>query len=233
MSGFDAVLDHELLSAPSWFQLVVTVNDGSGSMTLPSAEPDESLGAGAPARTKAAAVEGALKGLLHDLKQGRSPENFHFSFVSFNDVVTDERAPVRLVDVPVDASYDPTAKGIGGTAIHSGLDAACRIVERYMREAAASEVPVSAVVAVMSDGEERDDAVKTAEAAARIRALPCTHLAACLFAAKGDPATGGDLLESIVSAPELYSRVYSAAQLRAFFKKSVTATRPGLMLPRG
>jgi uncharacterized protein YegL len=208
------------------------VNDGSGSMTLQYKADDEAPGQGGAAQTKAAAVDGALKGLLRDMKGGRSPENYHFAFVTFNSTVTDERPPTRLRDVSADVSYDPTDKGTGGTAIHRGLDAAYTIVDRYMREARASEVPVSAVVAVMSDGEERDNRAKTEESAARIRALPFTQLAACLFAARDEPADGGDLLESIVSNPELYARAYSASQLRAFFKKSVTATRPGQLARR-
>jgi uncharacterized protein YegL len=230
MSGFEDVVDDEdFVSAPAWFQLAVMVNDGSGSMTLEF--NDDSIEEFAPVGTKAAAVETALRALIKEMQSGSSPENYHFSFISFNDRVTDQRLPRRLIEISSSDSYDPTKNGTGGTAIHRGLDAAASIVEAYLREAQAGELPASAIVVVMSDGEERDDPRKTAASAERIRALNETDLAACLFATKGRPAEGEPLLESIVSRPNLYQRVYNAKELRKFFRDSVTGTRPRLMPP--
>lgn len=233
MSSFEDLADgDEFDAAPEWFQLAVMVNDGSGSMTLEFAEPDTSLEGYGTVRTKAAAVEGALRRLIVDVRNGHSPQNYHFSFISFNDRVTDRRPPRPLGEVSDSDSYDPTAHGTGGTAIHSGLEGAADIVDAYLQFAAKSELPVSAVVVLMSDGEERDDPARTAAAAERVRGLPNTTLAACLFGTKGQPSVGKALLESIVSSPELFQQVYSAEELRRFFRKSVTATRPRL-LPRG
>jgi len=219
------------VTAPAWIQLGVMVNDGSGSMTLQSAEPDTSLEGVAPARTKAAAVDNALKDFIKRMKSSRKAGNFCLSFVSFNDRVTDQRNPEALPSVSSERSYDPTAHGTGGTAIHKGLDAAAEIVDDFMREAETTEIPVSVVVVLLSDGEERDDPVKTAEAAARLRELPNTMLAACLFATKDQPAHGEQLLEEIVSEPRLYQRVHNAEQLRKFFVASVSASHPALPAP--
>lgn len=212
----------------SWVQLAVMVNDGSGSMTLEFAEPDGSLEGVAPSRTKAAAVESALREFLNRMKDSAKARNFCFSFVSFNDNVTDRRPPRGLDEISTGESFDPTANGIGGTAIHRGLDAAGEIVTQFMQEAKAREVPASAVVVLMSDGEERDDPAKTADSAERLKGLLNTELAACLFATKDQPAEGGRLLEAIVSEPQLYQRVYNTEQLRSFFHASITATRPAL-----
>lgn len=229
VSSFDDLADDgEFDAAPEWYQLAVMVNDGSGSMTLEFAEPDDSLEGYGAVRTKAAAVEGALRRLLGDIRNGHSPQNYHFSFISFNDKVTDQRPPKALGELSDTDSYDPTANGTGGTAIHRGLDAAAQIVKAYLEFAAASELPVSAAVVVMSDGEERDDPARTAASAERLRGLPNTTVAACLFGTKGQPSIGKPLLESIVSSRELFQEVYNAEELRRFFRKSVTATRPRL-----
>jgi von Willebrand factor type A domain len=233
MNAFDELMDDESLEdAPDWYQLAVMVNDGSGSMTWPFAEPDDSLEDYATVRTKAAAVDGALRTLIKDIKKGKSPQNYQFSFVSFNDRITDKQPPRALREIAENDNYDPTSHGTGGTAIHLGLDAAAEIAEAYLAFAHSRELPVSVVVVLMSDGEERDDPMRTTAAAERIRNLSSTILAACLFATKDQPAIGQPLLESIVSEPELFQRVYNAQELRKFFKKSVTATRPRL-LPRG
>lgn len=228
MNELAPVVVPNLVSAPAWIQLAVMVNDGSGSMTLPLAEPDASVEGYGSARTKGAGVDIASRSLLERMKQSRMKANFQFSFVSFNDDVTERRPPQPLVDVPLDRSYDPTSHGVGGTAIHRGLDAAAAIVEAFMRDAAGSEVPVSAVVCLMSDGEEMDDSVRTADVAARLRALPNTSLAACLFATHGQPPAGEPLLKSLVSEPRLYQRVYDTEELRKFFHASITATGTAL-----
>jgi uncharacterized protein YegL len=218
-------------AAATWMQLGVMVNDGSGSMTLKCA-PDESLEGAAPAHTKAAAVDGALKKFIERMQRGRMAANFCLSFVSFNDNVTEQRAPEKLSDVSISCSYDPTLHGTGGTAIHSGLEAASAIVSQFLREGQASEVPVSAVVVLMSDGEERDDPVKTKAAAAKLREMSNTRLAACLFAGDEQSAEGEPLLEEIVSHPSLYTRVHNAEELRKFFTASLSTGLPGLPGPR-
>jgi uncharacterized protein YegL len=229
MSGFDDYIDAEIVAAPAWYQLAVMVNDGSGSMT-------ESVNSGASAEgnanaingTKAAAVDTAVRMLVKEMQKGRSPENYHFAFVSFNTKVTDARPPRKLVEIPRDEAFDPTANGTGGTAIYKGLEAAASIVEAYLQMGQAQELPVSAVVAVMSDGEENSDVQQTQRSAERIRGLRNTSLAACLFTARDSSASGGSLLSSIVSEPRLYQHVYDAAGLRKFFKDSITASRPAL-----
>ncbi|HEY3946191.1 MAG TPA: vWA domain-containing protein [Solirubrobacteraceae bacterium] len=227
MSGFDDYIDAEIVAAPAWYQLAVMVNDGSGSMTLQvnsgaSAEGD------VPHGTKAAAVDIAVRMLVKEMQEGRSSENYHFAFVSFNTMVTDARPPRKLAEIPRDETFDPTAHGTGGTAIYKGLEAAASIVEAYLQTGQAQELPVSAVVAVMSDGEENSDVQQTQRIAERIRGLRNTSLAACLFATRDQPAAGGSLLASIVSEPRLFQHVYDAAGLRKFFKDSITASRPAL-----
>jgi hypothetical protein len=100
------------------------------------------------------------------------------------------------------------------------------MIEAYMRSEENSDVPVSAVVVVLSDGEtgEPEKAIASAQ---RLKALPNTEVAACLFATKGQPATGGQLLQALATSPNLYQTVYSAEQLRDFFHASVTMTARG------
>jgi len=206
----------------AWYQLGVLVIDGSGSMTLPYAGDEEVGLEGGAVRSKAEATGDALGGFVTRMKQSVNASNFGLSFVFFNDAVTHDRKPTLVPDLDPNASYDPTAYGIGGTAIHSGLDAAASMVETFMREGAALEVPLSAVVVLMSDGEERDDPVKTAAAANRIKGLPKTRLTSCLFATQGQPAVGEALLQEVASAPQFYQRAYSTEQLRSFFEDSLT-----------
>jgi uncharacterized protein YegL len=223
MHELEPVVVPNLVSAPAWLQLALIVVDGSGSMTERFARPDASV-EGYASPTKAAAVDVATRSLLQRMQQGGVAANFEFAYVSFNDRVTEQRGRERLLDVSLDRSYDPTAKGIGGTAIHLGLDAAATIVEGFMRDAAQSEVGASAVVVLMSDGEEQDDAAKVAASAARLCEIRGARLAACLFATDGRANYGEPLLQSIVSGPELYQRIYDTEQLRRFFHATLTKT---------
>lgn len=225
----DSPLTEVPFAPPAWRQLGVLVNDGSESMTWDLDEPDASL-EGMPARTKAAAVDVAVRELLNRMKTGRKATNFSFSFITFNDKVTEERPPQELLSISTTASYDPTANGTGGTAIATGLDAAGRIVEDFMRGDDGLDVPSSAVVVVLSDGEDGDQG-RTMAVAQRLRELPNTVVAACLFATKGGSSSGARLLQGIVSEPRLYQTVYSAEQLREFFHASITTTV--LALPPG
>jgi von Willebrand factor type A domain len=232
MSGFRSVVDDTGFEVPERRQLALMVLDGSGSMTERYAEaPSESLEGYSDVRTKGAAVEGALKTLIKQIKSGHGPQNYDFAFVSFNDELSDVKSPQPLVDLSEHERYDPTLKGTGGTAIHLGLDAAGAITEQYLAAWASRELPVSVVVVLMSDGEEKDNPAKTRDVARRIRDLEKTTLAACLFATKDERATGQPLLEDLVTAPEWFQRVHNARELRDFFDRSITGTRP--RLPRG
>lgn len=218
-------------AAQSWYQLGVLVIDGSGSMTLPYAGDEEaSLGGGA-VRSKAEAVEEALKQFVDRMSRSRNAPNFGLSFVFFNSSVTHEREPTKVKEMDASDSYNPTAYGVGGTAIHSGLDAAAAIVEKFMRDGAALEVPLSAVVVLMSDGEEQHDPAKVAAAANRIKELPKTTLASCLFATKGQPAVGEALLQDVATDSDFYQRVYSTDQLRKFFVATMTTVKGELTGP--
>lgn len=208
----------------TWIQLGVLVNDGSGSMTETYVDPEGGQ------MTKAEAVDEAVTGLVERLQTSRMASNFRISVVAFNEVVTDHMAARPVKDVPLSASYNPTDHGIGGTAIHRGLDAAHQIVSQFFAAEQVREVPVSAVVVLLSDGEERDDPDKTKAAAARLKELPNTHLAASLFST-GGASEGEALLEEIVSEPRFYKRVHGREELRKFFTASVTAGR--LALPPG
>jgi len=206
----------------TWYQLGVMVMDGSASMTLPYAGDEEVGLGGGTVRTKAEATDDALKAFVTRMQASHNAPNFGLSFVFFNDRVTHEREPKLVPELDSGASYNPTEHGTGGTAIHSGLDAAASIIEKFMREGAAHEVPLSAVVVLMSDGEERDDPEKTAASAARLKQLPKTKLTSCLFATQGQPAVGETLLQQIVSEPDFYKRAYSTDDLRSFFEDSLT-----------
>lgn len=206
---------------PSWLQLVMRVADGSQSMTLPLAEPDSSIKGVSAARTKAQAVDMATRDLVNRLAGGRKGANFMYASVSFNDRVTEQREPRPIIDVPGNENFDPTAGGIGGTRIWLGLGAAATIVEQFNRDNS-DQVPISTVVLVESDG-ECENAEETVAAAKRLRAIPNTHIAACLFATKGQPAHGAPLLQAIVTDHKLYQTVFTAEQLRRFFNDSVTA----------
>jgi hypothetical protein len=146
--------------------------------------------------------------------------------VAFNTVVTEQRPPRPLLELSASDSYDPTAMGIGGTKIATGLEAAVGIVERFLGEAEEGDVPSSAVVLVMSDGEDSEPEA-TLAAAARLKEHASADLAACLFATKGQPAHGAQLLRAIVSEQRLYQTVYGAEQLRKFFHASITQTAGG------
>lgn len=214
------LLDEAPLAPPSWKQLGVLVMDGSVSMTWDLAEPDTSMESVLPARTKAAAVDIAVRDLLNRLAAGSKAANFHFGFVSFNDHVTSKRSPQELLSISTADNFDPTAAGTGGTEISTGLEAATQIVETFLR-GGGDDVPVSAIVLVMSDGEDGSPA-KTLAAAQRVKEIPNAQLAACLFATKGRAASGAQLLQSIVSAPHYYQTVFTAEQLRDFFHASMT-----------
>ena len=214
-------------ATPAWIQLGVAVIDGSGSMGLPFAEQDGSLNGVLPVRTKAEVVDRVLRAFVNRMKSSRNAPNFRFAFVSFHHAVTEVRQPRDVVDIPATDSYDPTTHGTGGTAIYTGLEAAADLVETFMRVERGGELPTSAVVVVLSDGDEQTDATRTIAAAQRIRDTPNTLLASAFFATKGQAATGEQLLHAIASETRLYERVCTVQQLRAFFQASMTATALG------
>ncbi len=216
----------------SWYQLGILVIDGSGSMTLPYGEDEESSLGGAAVRTKAEATDDATKKFVGRMIRSRNAPNFGLAFVFFNETVTHQRPPAKMLEVDANASYDPTKYGIAGTAIHTGLDAAAAIIEEFRREGAAFEVPLSQVVVLMSDGEERSDVDKVKKAANRLKELPETRLCSCLFATRGQPAVGETLLQEIASGAHFYQRVYDTEQLRKFFEASVTTVGRELAGPQ-
>jgi hypothetical protein len=205
---------------PSWLQLIMRVADGSQSMTWALDEPDTTMEGVAAARTKAEAVDMATRDLVNRVAGGRNGANFMYASVSFNDRVTEERSPRPLLEVPGSEDFDPTSAGIGGTRIWLGLEAAARIVEDFQRKES-GDIQVSTVVLVESDG-ECEDPDATVAAAKRLHALPNTHIAACLFATKGQEPVGAPLLQAIVTDRKLFQTVFTAEQLRRFFHDSVT-----------
>ena len=209
------------LAPVSWRQLGVLVTDGSGSMTLPLHETDSIEGVALPDRTKAAAVDHATSDLMKRFAVSRKKAQFEFAFVSFHDTVSDNRPAQDVDSLLATGNFDPTAHGSGGTQIWTGLDAAATIVQNWLRDGD-DDVPRSAVVMVMTDGQD-GNAAKTMDVANRIKGLENTDLAACFFATKGEPANGSRLLQAIVSRPELYETVFDADQLRRFFMASMTA----------
>lgn len=236
MSDYKPIGDtrHEGVSAPkastSWRQLGVLVLDGSESMTWDLERPDNSM-AGLPAKTKAVAVDQAVRGLINRLRASRKSGNFAIASVSFNDVATAVQAPRDVAEIDPMESFDPTAAGIGGTKIHTGLTAAYDLVEQWFRDEEANNLPLSAVVLVMSDGEDAEPE-SALDGAAQLKSLPNTLVACSLFSTAGEPSTGGDLLEAMASEPRLYQTVFDAEQLRKFFTASLTAAA-GMMVSVG
>jgi hypothetical protein len=222
MSVSGSVVPALPVAAPSWIQLGVFVIDASSSMTWEFDEPDRSLEGVLPVRTKAQAVDCVLGEFVERMRSSRKAANFRFAFVSFHHQCSEVRAPQPVLEIPPTDSYEPTANGTGGTAIFTGLEAAEQIVARFIEENRDAEVPVSAVVAVLSDGEEGHDAARTLQAAERLRAIPNTLIAAGLFATKGQPPAGEELLQALASRPDLYQRVYEGEELRGFFEASMT-----------
>ena len=215
----------------AWYQLGVLVIDGSASMTEPYAEGHEMSLAGGSAPNKAEATDDATRKFIERMRSGRNAPNFGLAVVYFNQNVTHERPPMKMLDLDPGASYNPTTYGTGGTAIHTGLDAAARIIERFRQEGAALEVPLSQVVVVMSDGEENSDLGMVRAAADRIKALPETKLCSCLFATRGQGAPGEPLLQEIATGLQFYQRIYDTEALRKFFEASVTTVGRELARP--
>lgn len=215
------LVEVEVHAPPSWRELGVLVLDGSASMQLLMALLDESLKTMLPTKTKGEAVDAAVRELVNRLKSSVRAANFALTLIVFNETVTDERSARDVLAIDPTESFDPTAHGVGGTAIHTGLDAAHNHVSEFLRVEAASGLPLSAVVIVLSDGEDGNPKA-TLEAAARLKELPNTLVAAGLFATKGRPAVGAELLQAIASRPNLYQTVFNGAQLRDFFHASLT-----------
>jgi uncharacterized protein YegL len=215
----------------AWYQLGVLVIDGSASMTEMYGEDHEVTLAGGAARTKAEATDDATRKFVDRMRGGRNAPNFGLAVVYFNDNVTHERQPMKMLDLDPAASYNPTTYGTGGTAIHTGLDAAARIIERFRQEGAALEVPLSQVVVVMSDGEDNRDPAAAQAAANRIKALPETKLCSCLFATRGGGAPGEPLLQGMATGLQFYQRIYDTEALRKFFEASVTTVGRELVRP--
>ena len=230
MSVSSSVVPVVPVAAPSWIQLGVFVIDASSSMTWEFDEPDGSLEGGLPLRTKAQAVDCVLGEFVERMRSSRKAANFQFAFVSFHHSCSEVRPPRPVLEIPPTDSYEPTANGTGGTAIFTGLEAAEQVIVRFLEEHHGAEVPISAVVALLSDGEEGHDAVRTLQVAERLRALPNTLIATGLFATAGQPPAGEELLQALASRPDLYTRVHEGEELRRFFQASITAVPLGVQV---
>ncbi len=207
----------------AWKQAGILTADGSPSMTWELAEEDDS--AGMPARTKGAALDAATKGFFAQMETSRVKRNFAFGNVAFDGKVSLEEAPVPLDQIDhLGRSFDPTIHSVtGGTAIHAGLEAAYRLSRQWL-ESQQGSLPVTVVIAVLTDG-ECGDPQRTLQLAEKIkREEPRISIAAGMFATKGSGTPGAALLQSIVSEPRLYAVIYSADQLRQWFHASLTAT---------
>lgn len=222
--GTDIVPAEALTLDPvTWRQAGTLVGDGSGSMTLQLAEEDDS--AGLPARTKGAAVDAAVKGFFAQMETSSVKSNFAFGSVAFDDKVTNEEAPEPLDKIDhLGRSFDPTAHSVtGGTSIYAGLEAAYELSREWL-DAQQGSLPVTAVIAVLTDG-ECSNPQRTIEVAERIKKEePRIGIAAGMFATKGSGTPGASLLQAIVTEPRLYAVIYSADQLRAWFHASLTGT---------
>lgn len=219
----DAAAEPLTIDPASWKQTGILVGDGSGSMTLPLAEEDDS--AGLPARTKGAAVDAAVKGFFAQMETSSVRSNFAFGSVAFDDKTTNEEAPEPLAEIDhLGRSFDPTTHSVtGGTSIYAGLEAAYQMSREWL-DAQPGRLPVTAVIAVLTDG-ECSNPQRTMEVAERIkREEPRVSIAAGMFATKGSGTPGAPLLQAIATEPRLYAVVYSADQLRAWFHASLTGT---------
>lgn len=197
-------------------RLVVRVADASERMTWPLAEPDASMAGLEPARTKAHAVDMATRDLVVTLARDPRAERVFYASVSFNDRVTQRCAPRPVTEVPRSESFDPTEPGVGSTRIWLGLEAARALVEDFRRRRG-PDGPVQTVV-VLRAGSACEDAGRTRTAAERLRALPDTRLAACVYA---PPPNASSFLASVVSDDRLFRVVSSADELRRFLHDSV------------
>lgn len=207
---------------PAWRQLGIIVSDGSTSMTWDLNEPDASI-PGLPATRKADAVDSAIRDFMNLMKTSRKASNFAFAFVAFNDKVASEIPPRDLLAIdPSMESYDPTAKGTGGTLIACGLEAAHTIALDFIAAERPAGIPVSVVTLVMSDGVtmEPERAVQAAQA---LKDIEGSVVACSFFADKKDPNQDGPrLLRGLASGTGYYQTVYTAEQLRKFFMASMT-----------
>ena len=209
-------------AVPAWLQLGVIVSDGSLSMTEELPQADESLGV--RSQTKAEATDAATSHFLDRMQASDNKRQFSLAWISFNSVVTDTEGPTEVDTLSKRTSFDPTANGTGGTSIGSALEAAAGLVEAWRAKPRYEGVPMSAVVVLMTDGED-GDVQRTIKAAQRVIQLPNTRLAACFFATKGRPSPGADFLRQIVSPPvgQNFKQVYDGEALRDFFHASVSA----------
>ena len=155
------------------------------------------------------------------LQASGNARNFALGFCSFNDAVTQDRPVQAVLDVDATVGFDPTAAGTGGTNIWTGVELAERRLLEF-QAAAGATLPVSLLAIVLSDGECSDPS-RTLAAAQRLKEQNVT-VAACLFATKGRPSQGADLLQAMVSEPRFYRTVFTGDQLRRFFRDTMTAT---------
>jgi len=212
------IIDVPVISA-AFRQLGIFVLDGSGSMT----DPVQPAGGGSKSRPKCQEVSISVRELLTRFKVSRKAPNFSFGLVTFNDSVTFEGPVTALVDIDDNGNYDPTASGVGGTFIGSGLEAAGRMAKGFLADTS-SGLPSSVVILTMSDGECAKPDV-TASIADGLKADPNISIAAAFFATKGGGSSAGHaLLQEICSDPAtMYKTVYDAETLRKFFEASMTA----------
>lgn len=202
----------------TFHQLGVFILDGSASMR----------GAARGGLTKAQAVNSAVRETLTRLKISRRVDNFSLAVVTHDTEAKVHTAPTPARDVDDNGDYDPLDGHGKATRIAAGMREALQLVDAHLNAEQQGGVPHSAIVIVMSDGEDHGPAQTLAlvEPVKQRSDGNRVTFATVLFAGVGEDTGGAaDHLRRVASDPvKHFKTVYDQETLRNFFISSISTS---------
>ena len=194
-------------------QLGVFVMDGSYSMN------DHAQGS----VVKKDAVNKAISQIISRFKASRKSKNFSFSVVMFGETATQQIGATKVDGIDETMDFDPTLHHNHGTLIYKGLEKAEEIVKQFFSGVGPDDLPHSAVVVLLSDGECHDPQQTTA-IANRIKSIPKVKICTTFLSKPGNPIPEAESLMKQVAtnANSDFRNTYDSQTIREFFENSLS-----------
>lgn len=210
-----------MASPRTWHQLGILLLDGSGSM--------EREGKGG--RPLVNDVNQAVKDFLGFFKGSSKVNNFSIAVITFGEIAEEHTPPTPLSQVDEDADYNPVLGHGDTTNIGAALEKAEKMaLDHLAQPEAQGGTPHTAHIILMTDGLCLHPDF-TRQVAGRLRGHQGVEIFASLFAprdvlrptAPQEIAAAKELMRDVVSDDGHFKTTYDEAQLREFFKKSMSA----------
>jgi hypothetical protein len=201
------------IGSQKFHQLGIFVMDGSYSMN------EEAQGNMA----KKDAVDKAIRTVISRFKASRKSRNFSFSVIMFGEYATQNIEVTKVDDIDETKDFDPTVNHNQGTLIYKGLEKAEENIKQFFSGVGPDDLPHSAVVVVLSDGECHDPN-QTIAVANRIKSIPKVKICTTFLSkiGKSIPEAEDLMKEVATDSTRDFRKTYDSQTIRDFFENSLS-----------